>query len=530
MQFIPLPKLFRPITKLCKISNILIVVIILITLSKLTLIGEGFLSFPDEYRYGSSRKLLQELSQFNLKGALSAIFTDDAKPGFIIFSTIPNAIQHFTAGLLKINCYASDNSFPLFLFNYTIYCLVLIVHFKFSKLILNDNTFALISVLLYSTLTNSFLYIRHALPYDISLLILYFAIYDLVKQNIKGSITAKNSFILGLISFLGFLVYPGYYPLFLLIAAIIFFYKLNRYTLKRNTRLLIIFGFGTILLLTITEVLSLIGGKSYIKSSLDLSTGITQGTFSESFSFLLKYLITVEKYNGLIIIIGFFLFLYFQFRKSKFVDLKSNNLVFIIGNTLLILFLAYASLGFFFHKNVFYGRLLHQYMPFLCILCLIPIMEIFYNLKFKTLTQFGLLLCLTGNYVVNFIGYNAISYPRELAWKYRNEYGESAINYVCDYENVWSKVILEKQINKPGYNVGGKKNNPGKKILIVNACFFYPFDDLSKYKPFISKNGFRLVESGLHFINFKAYQFEGYNKDERSNIDDLRLHIKVYSN
>jgi hypothetical protein len=37
-----------------------------------------------------------------------------------------------------------------------------------------------------------------------------------------------------------------------------------------------------------------------------------------------------------------------------------------------------------------------------------------------------------------------------------------------------------------------------------------------------------LLESGNHFLNFKAYQYEGYDIQERKNLDKLSLKINVY--
>src|SRR6185295_17018051 len=126
--------------------------------------------------------------------------------------------QYASAKLFGLYYYENMNSYPLFLFNFLIYCLILVVHYRFSRLIFKDNILALISVLMYSALTNSYLYLRHALPYDMSLLILYQVFYVVVKNAEVNIFTYKQSFILGLISFFGYIVYPGYFTLFLAIS------------------------------------------------------------------------------------------------------------------------------------------------------------------------------------------------------------------------------------------------------------------------------------------------------------------------
>ena len=111
------------------------------------------------------------------------------------------------------------------------------------------------------------------------------------------------------------------------------------------------------------ELFSWYGNTSYINSAVTLSKTINQGSFSETYTFLLKYLIQVENFNGYFIISCLILLLY-SFTKSSIEDnalQKIKLLFYFIISILLII----GTLGVFFQKIVLYGRLIHQFIPFI---------------------------------------------------------------------------------------------------------------------------------------------------------------------
>ena len=106
--------------------------------------------------------------------------------------------------------YEPSNSFSLFIFNYVVYVLLMFLHFKFSKLLFKNDLYCYCSVLFFSCLTNSYVYLRHAVPYDLSLLIIYFCLYKIILNIKKESLTNKDLIGFGFLAFLGYLTYPGY--------------------------------------------------------------------------------------------------------------------------------------------------------------------------------------------------------------------------------------------------------------------------------------------------------------------------------
>ena len=291
------------------LKYLLITSIVLITIIKLNLIGTGFLAFPDELRYCQSGRALQHLLEFNIGAATKEIFSTQGRPADAVIKIIPNGIQYVTTNIFRLNYYESINSYPLFIFNFIIYCLILIIHYKLSYILLKDTFLALISVLLYSTLTNSYLYLRHALPYDMSLMIFYIIIYKIVLYTKESSLSNKKSLLIGIFSCLGLLVYPGYFPLLIVGLIILFCNNLSKQNTSAKIRYANYYILGSSLCLFVFEKIGRLAGRSYILDAKGLSKTITQGSFEESFVFILKYLFEVDGITGIILLIGLSIFL-----------------------------------------------------------------------------------------------------------------------------------------------------------------------------------------------------------------------------
>jgi len=259
------------------LNYLLITIVVLITLIKLNLIGTGFLAIYDEIRYCQSGKAVQNLLELKIRPAIRAIYFTQGRPVDAILKLIPITIQYITANIYKLNWYESDNSYPLFFYNFIIYCIIIYIHFKMSKLLLNDSFLSLISVLIFCTVTNSYLYLRHALPYDMSLLIFYLVIYKIVIYTNENSLSFKKSLITGICSFMGYLVYPGYFSLFMVSLFIFLFNNISKKDIIKRLYYSGYYVLGSILCLFICEKIARRVGTSYILDAKGLSKTITQG-------------------------------------------------------------------------------------------------------------------------------------------------------------------------------------------------------------------------------------------------------------
>lgn len=511
------------------LKYIVIISILLITLIKLNLMGSGFLTFPDEFRFFAAEKTLRDLSELKIGDAMTDIFSTKSKPGDVILSTIPNAIQLLTAYIFKLYTYESNNSYPLFIFNFIIYCFILIVHYKVSKLVLKDNFLALLSVLLYSSLTNSYLYLRHVLAYDSSLLIFYLIIYKILIYTKDDKLSFKKSVLIGIGSFFGYLVYPGYFPLFILGLFLLFFNNLTKKNIFNKIYHSFYYILGSIYCLIIFEGMSRLGGVSYISDALHASSIVNQGSPEESYTFIIKYLFEVESLTGIILIICIPLFCLIILNQIRNKTFQQNLLMMLLGIGVFGLYLAYASVGYFFNTLYLMGRSLHQYTPFICLFSLFSINILLNKInKKKEFVLFLLSLVFVLNFGINFIHYISFSYPRDIYWKLNETTNLSDIKNICEYDNGWS--VSPDQTEIINYsNFPAKAKTQFNTFVVTNCCFFYPVNDLTLYHKFIPDDSYNLIETKTHWLNFKAYQYEGFNIIERQNIDKINFQIKIFS-
>jgi hypothetical protein len=478
----------------------------------------------DERRYEKSGVALECISKGDAKGFFNAVFSTKGRPGETIIKCIPHALQFYTANKFNLNVYESRNAYPLFVFNFIVFCLILLVHYRFSHWVLKNERLALLSVLIYSCLTNSYLYLRHALPYDTSLLILYYTMYKAIQLADSDSLSIKKCFIIGLSAFIGYSVYPGYFPLVFLIGILLFYQFNNNFSLYYRIKAIASYvgGFGSLLILF--ELLSRIGDSSFVFASKGLSTTIVQGSFQECFSFLYKYLWEAEGNGGKILVFGlsiFLIHLLFNLKKIFF-----DNVLF-VSLLLILAYLSYASLGYFFHRFVFYGRLIHMYYPFICIACVSLLNTSFLTEKYKNAIAICISFIFVFSFFKIFIQYKTYSYPRDIGWKYVNIYGKNAVHNICEYNGGVSQV--------PARVLTKKSISPTEKIYdsfyfvaLVNCCYHNTFFDIEKNKRFYLKTGGVLIESLRPYYLFKPYQYEGYGIEERRNIDSLQPLIKAY--
>ena len=500
------------------ISKILLVAIILVTLAKLSLMGEGFMTFPDEVRYIPSGKVLESLAHFDIKEAAANLNETQGRPGETLVKMIPSAIQYATAEIFGMETYESANSYPLFLFNFAVYCLLLVQLYRIAKLLLNNKILALFSILLYCCLINSYIYMRHTLPYDCSLLIMSYALLQVLKTTIYNTFSIKKMLLLGFIAFFGYVVYPGYVLLFGLVFIMLMINKLSKNNLLSRIKYGTFYVAGSIICLLLFEIIARIGNTSYIQDSITLSKTITQGNFEEGFNFLFKYLYYVESVNGIIIIIGLVIFtvtlLYRLFSKKEITHIHR---LFIVTATL---FLLYASAGYFFHKMIWYGRLLHQFFFVLAFVTSYGFGYLALHIKYKK----PLLGCAAGIVVtvftINLIEFKSYAYPQDVAWEVVNHNPNHNLEEACEYPPLVNMLLYAQEKNN--------SETKSQRLVIVNGCFYYPLNNDKLYHEYIPETGMELIINKPYFHNFKGYLFEGCNKEERAMYKKLNLAVKVY--
>jgi len=489
--------------------------IVVINLYKFVLINAGFMTEPDERRYLMSFSFLKHLSQADLPGAFTALFSANGRPAGVLWHSIPAGLQFISAKIRGLEIFETQNFQIVFVYNFIINLLILYILYKIFRLVFKSEIISLTGLLFYSVLVNNFSYLRHIYPYNESLFVFLLLIWWLLKRQ-QEKLTYKYVFMTGAIAFFGFLIYPAFYLSFI---AVWLFLNLIVWQQIHNINKILIYNFvffsGSLTVLFLFEVLARIGNTSYINNVLYLSETVTQGSFEESFSFLIKYMWQVEKITGVFLLVGLLVFLIFL---PGFIQNQTNKTVLYIFISFIIPFLLYASVGYFFHKMVFYGRILHQFM-FVIILANLYVLSRLKSAYQKQLI-FSIALIISLQFVGQIQDYLKITYPRDVYWQYLKTYPFTHIKQVSEYDNFWSN--LPQKLDSLYI-----EKNKRDSIIIVNGQYFYPVDDKNKYKVY-KNNQHRLIFEKPHFLNYKAYQFEGYGIEERRLIDSLQFQIKIY--
>jgi hypothetical protein len=373
------------------------------------------------------------------------------------------------------------------------------------------------------------------LPYDMSLLIFYVAIYKIAFYIEENSISNKKSFIIGIFSFFGFLVYPGYFPLLVVCLFILFCNNLSKQNIFTKMRYANYYILGASLCLFIFEKIGQFAGRSYILDAKGLSKTITQGSFEESFAFIIKYLFEVEGVTGIILLISLPIFFIIILYKIKSKTFEQDSLISLVGIALLTTYLSYAFAGYFLHKVVYYGRLLHQYLPFLCIFAIFTINQLLIRItKKEKIILYAISIIFIVNFGFNFLKINSYAYPRDIMWqliKTNNSINFDNVENSFNIDDRWPVMPKEKEAEY--CDIFGKPIRSYYNIIEVGDHFngsIYIVDNLSKNKIFNPNHNYRLLASKPSFMNFKAYQYDtGANMDDRLNMDKRNIQIKIFA-
>lgn len=487
------------------------------TIAKLSLIGKGFLHFSDENRYTATGIALRSLYEGDTITFINTIFSTKGRPGAAIINIIPSLFQILLAKTSNLYYYEPVSFTPLFLFNYFILCSILYIQYKFSYLIIENKLYSLISVLIFGGLTSSYIYLRHAVPYDASLLVIYFVLYKIYLFDNQNSLTFTKSMFLGLLSFFGFLIYPGNIFLYFLCPFILFFLNISKLNISNKLFNLAAFSFGSFLMLFCIEFFSMLGKGSFINSSLKLSSTITQGDFKESYSFLLKYLYSIEGGCGILIIISLPILIVYFFKSSK--KSTNNAKIYLLLIYFTITYFSLATLGYFYEKFVFYGRTIHQFLPFLCLF----FVYLLYKINTPKIITSLIIIFYCSFFIIQLINYNRFDYPRDIMWEVCKTYNYENISENSEFSNHnhFPYKPLKKNIYEPSVEL------LDEYITVVNSNYFMP-EDLTSFNTYIKEKDELLLKKFSHPFNFKAYQFEGASIKNREYLKNNRIYIKVF--
>jgi hypothetical protein len=494
-----------------KLKFTLIIFIVLAVISKLFLVGEGLYTFPDEFRYIASQDAFEALRNGDITKALSMCYTVDGRPGLVLLGLLPAACQILIANFFLLPYNSPEIDLILFSYNIFIYVLILWVLFKIVVRLGFTLENALIAVFLYAVGVNSWLYIRHAFPYDTALLIILYAIHLLLKNREKIALFTTLCF--SALMTLAFTVYPGFY-LLQFAAAFYFIYLI--YKQKNIVRLCFAATLPVIAIIGLFELGAKYSHKSYFLDAKHLSGTIIFGDFSDTLIFPLKYLWICDSFVGAIVFLLFLAGAYYilvsLFRNNKLLNLTTDMLVF-LSALCLILFLFMVQ-GPLLGKMVFYGRIFHQFYPFIVIIAIIALQQIFIRYPFRYLPNSLMLLAFLVQ-IYNIVDIKEVSYPRNF-----NRIVQTQLK-------TYKKVAYHCEMKIPGtvlsvpHDCIPYQPSPSKTqvtdtvstLHLVNVCYMWLPDHGTTKAPL--EISAKILYQRPHFTNYEPYLFEGSTQIQR---------------
>ena len=367
--------------------------------------------------------------------------------------------------------------------NVLINCLIPILCFLIIKKLVGQKVAVFATSALIFSISSVF-YIRHMLPYDVSIVIFLIGLYLYLR--------VKSVLLFATISAISFLTYPSYFYYFIPIPVTLVIF--GRPRLKGSV--LFISGFICVVLFAQLASIAIGAKPSYLEEAQRLSGVVTQGDFIPALNFLAEYIISYDGFWGIILVAVAPLIILFGNRKKFFPLIIYLLLVFLI----LELFSHITS------KTVLYGRTIRPFYLLLLISGAMALESLFRKLLKAPL--YWLLFCvflITSllNWLPRFDRFQKITYPEEFRVEVENYLQDMHPgNYMV--EDVYTKKRWEEDFatDPPVLEQ--------EKFYIGNPTLLYPY--FGNVEIPCKKD---ILISREHAMTFSPYQFEGFTKKMR---------------
>ena len=524
---ISIPVANRPLWLAAAINYGLMGLLVLVLGVRLSFLGTGALTFPDEDRYYRSVEAVEALVYGgDLDGFCARLAETQGRPGDALWRVAPASLQVLAKVLTGVDVHDPASLLIPVSFNYLITLGSMLLFYRIGRLLLRHKPAALLSTLVYSCLVNTNLYVRHVFPYDAAMLCFFGAVYLALRvqqQPERG--TVRACFGIGALAAFTFAVYPGY-SFTVAVAGLLLVLRPLGWRSFFQTGFFYVLGVAAVLLLF--ELLVSVGGRSYYEDCLKLSVTIQQGDFEEGFSFLFNYLFEAEQSLGYLLtglgVLAGPVVLFRLFRGGltgpQIGALLRHNALFI---SMVLAYLAYAVNVYYLEKMVFYGRILHFYLPVLVLLlakalCPPP------GLRWQVVPLGVVAGIACYSFAVFARQYHSIVYPVAFLNQHAPEF--EGANVTSQDQNRTADISDYYRVRGP---LTDKPAQPGRpNVVLVNLAFMYPIQDAGWCNEIKLPASYKLLYTGPHFLNLPAYPFEGFRASERAIIKRCHYQCQVY--
>ena len=487
-------------------------VFIILLGGRLLLSGTGYLDDPDEYVYHFLLYFYDGISSFDPYYWCKANFHNNFFPMEVFIRLLQSKVAAYYAAYLELPPDHVRVMIVPGLFNilvslgniFLVYKILIKLHF--------DQKLALLGILVYGTFLSTNIYTRHILPYENSYFFVLLCIYFIIQERF----TFKLLFLAGFFFACAYATYFGFFlTYFVGIGYIVFSQPLKNWknTLKQVTYFTLPV---VIYVLTFDLISRIYFDQSYILYTLNFTSTIYQGSYSEGLVYAFLYMFKVEKIWGLVFLLSALVGIYLIIRNEGKSALKKLMLIY------LLIYLLFGLNAVLLEGMVVYGRVFRMYYLPLLLGFLYLLKQL--DEKKRMYLYFLIPIAALVNYGFIIQDLNSLAYPRCEIQKH-GFISNSKTNVHIDYmESLTCGLTYKANEQFTGVEESGLK--PGSYVF-QNACFFQHDGDLSQvYKPLPPTDG-EIMFQKKHFMSHPAYTFEYCSKEGRKQLLSDSLFITL---
>ena len=485
--------------------HVLLFIMFVAFLLRLLLVADGAQRhFPDEYRYYRyTIDLADTVFEGNIVGGIGRLLEYRTHPGAYAATFIPAFIHRV---IFELNAadeitwreYWKDQTGD-FRFSAIFFAIPSVLSIGLIYLISKrsgaDDVEALLAALFLALSNSWFIWSRHFLTYDISILFALSALYVSLRPRERDH---RGAILTGMLLFCAFWVYTNHV---FLVCTIGFLYCLilARSPRAKIVRLLFVLVGASILLLPFLFHNYAVVNIDVIAKLRAQADRITQGSYEEGVGLPFIYFLETEGILSLVWVLGLILA---AKRATNSRPNKTHRIVLWL-TALVTLYGLMALLSTGLHVVVLFGRTVRTLVPFIVLICAFAFAP--YAKRYGNRLTF---LCVAGVSVfalINFMTVLSQQHHMDLVRHIRNEYGQ---------------VSLTSTFSPPTRSHGFKNTVlEGARYELVNAGFYYPITEMTDLP-----EGDAILKVA-HPFNYKPWQYEGFTPEMREIINRDGLYI-----
>ncbi|RJP36220.1 MAG: hypothetical protein C4547_07710 [Phycisphaerales bacterium] len=553
----------------------LVLLLLAVGAYRVALTEVGRFHFGDERKYKLAVFALDEFARGDPRAAVARICDPfgGGRPGFILYGLVPAGLQRAAARWTSVSPFRLEYyQIPAWL-NVVVTLGTAWMFFVLAGRWTGSEGTALAATLVYSLLFNTSAYVRHLVPYDQSLMCFLASLLVLTPKRVDGvradaraadggperagvrpvsgaadsgqgqaelrSNAARarqwtRGAAGGVLAGLGFACYPGYYAFPVITGAVCLAARKGRFART------IAFALASAGVLLALEGLHAIGGTSYFGQLHGLSGTITMGDFSESYRYAWRYLSDVEGAAGMVLLPLFGVGVGAVCR-PRTVDLAPQQRAALCAA--IIGFLWHATAGALLHFMVFYGRLLHMYLPFL-VMGAVTALHALRPRRLRVAAFVALAMISAGSFVPIARRYATLSYPADIFERVAERWAVTILNPAAwlwvrsggfvRHPNVPDRpvaamVMEERPEGQRGYVHTASHQaarTAGADLILVN--FHWLFLPDAPESVFVPPAGYELIVEAPHPNAFPGNAYEVYGPAQRQRIRERGYTMRIY--